>query len=214
MFQYPNNTQLIHGDCMEVMRGYPDGYFDLAVVDPPYGGGQHFNFRFGVGDQVYENRKPDMAYFDEVRRVSKHQIVWGGNYFTDCLPPSRFWICWQKGNPAPNFSDFELAWGSFDKVAVTANLISYGFNHADKRHGEGSTIHPTQKPVALYDWIYTNYAEPGQRILDTHLGSASSAIAATRHNFAEFFGVEIDREYYEAAVKRFKAVTAQQRLFI
>lgn len=193
---------------MEVMKEYPDNYFDLAIVDPPYGGGQHFNFRYGTGDQVYDSHKPDVKYWEELFRVSKHQIVWGGNYFTDNLYVNRCWICWQKGQPLDSFSDFELAWTSFDKVSSTAKLDSYGFNHADKRNGE-STIHPTQKPVQLYAWIYHKYADKGFRIIDTHLGSGSNAIAAHYAKMGEFVACEIDEYYFKASMKRFKEQTAQ-----
>jgi site-specific DNA-methyltransferase (adenine-specific) len=199
-------------DCMELLSQTPDNHYDLSLVDPPYGGGQHFNFRYGVGDKVYENRKPEKQYWDQLFRISKNQIVWGGNYFTKNLFENRCWIVWFKGNPLDSFSDFELAWTSFDEVSKAISLISYGFNHADKRNSGQKTIHPTQKPVALYTWLLENYAKPGQRILDTHLGSGSSAIAA--HYFGvDFVGTEIDREYFEAAQRRVKEQTRQMRLF-
>ena len=193
---------------MEYMRGLPDKAFDLAIVDPPYGGGQHFNFRYGVGDSVYRNDRPNREYWQELFRVSTNQIVWGGNYFTETLPVSRCWTSWYKANPAPNFSDFELAWTSFDAVSKQVNLTSYGFRHADK---EG-TIHPTQKPVALYRWLLQNYAKPGQRILDTHLGSGSIAIACDLEGF-DLVGCEIDADYITAARKRLADHQAQPRLF-
>jgi site-specific DNA-methyltransferase (adenine-specific) len=146
-------------------------------------------------------KRPDRLYFEELIRVSKNQIIWGGNYFTDMLYPNRFWVCWQKGNPAPNFSDFELAWGSFDKVAVTAKLDSYGFRHADKINDNGPTIHPTQKPIVLYKWLAENYANPGDIILDTHVGSASSLIAYESLGF-NYVGYELDPDYYAAAKNR------------
>jgi len=117
------------------------------------------------------------------------------------IPVSRFWICWQKGNPVPNFSDFELAWGSFDKVAININLDSYGFNHADKRIRNEKTIHPTQKPVALYQWLLRTYAIEGDLILDTHVGSASSLIACESMGF-DYVGFEMDEDYYNAAKNR------------
>ena len=195
------------------MARYPDKYFDLAVVDPPYGGGQHFNFRFGTGDQVYENRKPDPQYWAQLFRVSKQQIVWGGNYFTDDLPVSRCWLNWYKANPLDSFSDFELAWTSFDKVCKQLNLTSYGFNHADKKETGQSTIHPTQKPVALYDWIYKNYLPNGGKVIDTHLGSGSNRIAANKAGNIDFTGFELDKDYYEAQEKRWKTFISQTRLF-
>lgn len=196
---------------MEYMATCKDNAFDLAIVDPPYGGGQHFNFRYGVGDSVYENNAPSKFYFDELRRVSNNQIVWGGNYFTYALDVNRCWISWYKGQPIDSFSDFELAWTSFDKTSRAVKLESYGFNHSDKKNG-GAVIHPTQKPIALYKWLLKNYAEPGQRILDTHLGSGSSAIAAHYLGF-DFVGCEIDKEYYGAMMKRFKRETSQIAMF-
>jgi site-specific DNA-methyltransferase (adenine-specific) len=199
--------ELLNCDCMELMRETPDKFYDLCIVDPPYGGGQHFNFRYGIGDKVYDSRKPTQAYWDELFRISKNQIVWGGNYFAHSLPENRCWISWYKGNPLDSFSDFELAWTSFDKVARALKMESYGFNHKD-----GTTIHPTQKPVQLYKWLLKNYAKEGDRILDTHLGSGSSAIAA--YDFGcDFVGCEIDKEYYEAAKKRFDVHKMQQKLF-
>lgn len=199
--------RLYNIDCMEYMSTCSDKQFDLAIVDPPYGGGQHFNFRYGIGDAVYENRKPPQAYWDELFRISKDQVVWGGNYFTSSLPENRCWISWYKGNPLDSFSDFELAWTSFDKVAKALKMESYGFNHKD-----GSTIHPTQKPVQLYKWILKNYATTNMTIIDTHLGSGSSAIAA--YDFGcDFVGCEIDKDYFEAAKKRFEIYTLQQKLF-
>jgi len=188
-------------DCMDGMKTFPDKYFDLAIVDPPYGGGQHFNFRFGIDDQVYENRKPDKDYWEQLFRVSQNQIVWGGNYFTNNLPENRCWISWYKGNPLNSFSDFELAWTSFDEVCKSVKLVSYGFNHADKRHSGQSTIHPTQKPIALYKWILKNYAKPDFKILDTHVGSASSIIAFLDYG-CEWIGFEIDEDYHKAASER------------
>lgn len=205
-------VELLHIDCMEYMAGLPDKCFQLAIVDPPYGGGQHFNFRYGVGDDVYENKKPDENYFKELFRVSVNQIIWGANYFTDNLPVNRCWISWYKGNPIDSFSDFELAWTSFDQTSRSIKLESYGFNHADKRHSGKSTIHPTQKPVSLYRKLLTEYAKKGDRILDTHLGSGSSAIAAEQMGF-EFTGCELSKKYYEDSVKRFKQSTVQKEMF-
>ena len=189
-------------DCMALMARYPDKHFDLAIVDPPYGAGDAFNFRYA---KLYPNAAPGPEYFAELFRVSREQIIWGGNYFP--LPCSRCWTVWDKENPAPNFSDIELAWMSFDKVSKKVKIPSWGAMHAD-----GTTIHPTQKPVALYRWLLENYAKPGQRILDTHLGSGSHAIAA--HYFgAHLTACEIDPDYYAAAMARIKRETAQQTLF-
>ena len=187
---------------MTAMAAMKDKAFELAIVDPPYGWGQHFNFRYGVGDSVYQNTAPIKQYFIDLFRVSVRQIIWGGNYFTDKLPVSRCWICWQKGQPINAFSDFELAWTNYNQTSRSVEIESYGFNHADTRNLKQKTIHPTQKPVALYQWLLKNYAKPGDKILDTHLGSGSSAIAADIMGF-DFVGYEIDRDYYEAALDRF-----------
>ena len=205
-----DNIKLLLADCMDVMAEYPDNYFDLAVVDPPYGIGEdggkartRGSKRTNGVKKGWDNNRPSQAYFDELRRVSENQIIWGGNYFADILPASRCWLYWQK-NMGGDFADGELAWTSFDKVLRQYTKRSETFNR----------IHPTQKPVALYDWTFTNYAEPGQRIIDTHLGSGSSAIAAHRHDFAEFVGIEIDAEYYHDGVKRFRRETAQLSLAV
>jgi len=205
-------TRVYNQDCMEGMKEFPDKHFDLAIVDPPYGGGQHFNFRYGVGDQVYENRKPDPEYWEEIRRVSNNQIVWGGNYFTLNLPENRCWLVWNKGNPLDSFSDFELAWTSFNEVCKSFSLDSYGFNHADRKLTGNSTIHPTQKPVQLYKWLLKNYAREGDKILDTHLGSQSSRIAAYDGGF-DFTGYELDKDYFDAGNKRFEQHKSQLKLF-
>lgn len=197
-------------DCLEAMRQMPDKVFDLAIVDPPYGGGQHFNFRYGVGDAVYRSDKPHRDYFTELRRVSEDQIVWGGNYFSHELCSSRAWICWDKLNACDGFSDFELAWTSFDQVSRTFRHCNNGGFIISK--GVDKKIHPTQKPVALYKWLLTNYAKQGDSILDTHLGSGSSRIAAYDLGF-DFAGYELDKDYFDAQEERFKNHIAQAKLF-
>jgi len=204
--------ELLNIDCKLYMSTCKDKQFDLAIVDPPYGGGQHFNFRYGVDDQVYENRKPDHEYWQQLFRISKNQIVWGGNYFTNELPENRCWISWFKGNPLNSFSDFELAWTSFDMVAKAIKLESYGFNHADKRANGQSTIHPTQKPIALYRWLLENFAEPGQKLFDSHGGSMSIACAAADLKY-EIVVCEKDPKHYQDAVKRYSNHIAQTVLF-
>lgn len=197
---------LYHGDCMEYLRSMPDKAFDIAVVDPPYqlpkdssnGRGKLRNRVFNKGHIVDWDIAPQQEYFDELFRVSENQIIWGGNYFK--LPPSRGIICWDKCQPWENFSQFELAWTSFCKPAAL-------FRYDNRRGGK---IHPTQKPVALYKWIYNKYANGG-KILDTHLGSGSSAIAAYDLGL-EFVGMEIDETYYNAAVERLKKHAAQGKL--
>ena len=191
---------------MALMARYPDKHFDLAIVDPPYGIGQdghNGSTRVADGKQlrrVFEQKGWDKAipgaeYFAELRRVSRNQIIWGGNYFP--LPPSRCWIVWDK-LMGGDFADCELAWTSLDAVVRK-------FTKCNKDHGH---IHPTQKPVALYRWLLENYAKPGQRILDTHLGSGSHAIAA--HYFgAHLTACEIDADYFAAATARIQRETAQ-----
>lgn len=198
---------------MEGMEAFPDKFFDLAIVDPPYGVGQHFNFRFGRDENsVYKNEAPTKEYWEQLFRVSKQQIVWGGNYFTNYLPVSRCWISWYKGQPINSFSDFELAWTSFDQISKAVKLESYGFNHADRRHTKQPTIHPTQKPISLYMWLLSNYANPGNKIFDSHLGGGSSRIASFKMGF-DFWAFEIDEDYFRDQEKRFKEQTAQIQLF-
>lgn len=197
---------LYHADCMEVMRQFPDKHFDLAIVDPPYGIGEDggkFRDRKGGGHRVlpkkgWDSVPPSSDFFEELRRVSKDQIVWGGNYFP--LPPSRCWIFWDK-LMGGDFADGELAWTSFDCVVKK-------FTKCNKDHGH---IHPTQKPVALYRWLLAKYAQPGQRILDTHLGSGSHAIAA-HYAGMDFTGIELDADYFKAACERIERETSQMTL--
>jgi len=194
-------------DCMELMRGYPDGYFELACVDPPYGIGEDggkFRGRKGQGHRVlpkkgWDKQTPSKEYFDELKRVSHNQIIWGGNYFQ--LPPSRCWLFWDK-KMGGDFADGELAWTSFDSVVKMFTLCN-------KDHGH---IHPTQKPVKLYDWIFANYAKDGDKILDTHVGSGSSRIAAHRAGL-DFVGAELDPDYWAAQEKRYREFKSQLTLF-
>lgn len=199
-------------DCMDFMRGCRDKEFDLAVVDPPYGigrdGAERTTGSHG-GRKAHTRKKwdsyaPDAAYFDELRRVSKNQIIWGGNYFPEHLKSSMGWIFWDKGQRICN-SDGELAYTSFEKAL---RVVEY--NRVELLL-EG-TIHPTQKPVALYKWLLTNYAKPGWRILDTHLGSGSSRIAAWDMGF-DFYATELDPDYFAAQEKRFAEHRAKPQLF-
>ena len=193
---------------MLAMSEFPDKYFDLAVVDPPYGlpkdssngRGKLKNRTFNKMDILCWDAPPQKEYFAELTRVSKNQIIWGGNYFD--LPPTRGIICWDKMQPFPNFSAFEMAWTSFDCVARIFRF--------DNR--TGNKIHPTQKPIKLYDWIFKNYAKEGMKILDTHLGSGSSRISAHKAGL-DFWGYELDKEYFEAQEKRYKDFIAQGVLF-
>ncbi len=197
------SVELLHMDCMEYMASLPDNAFELAIVDPPYGIGVN-QMRMGSRQTVlpdtrqWDNEVPSPEYFIELRRVSQNQIVWGGNYFT--LPPSRGFVVWDKGETMyeRSFAECEYAWLSMD---VSAKMFKMNPVQLDR-------FHPTQKPVALYRWLLHNYAKPGWRILDTHLGSGSSAIAAHEMGF-EFVGLEIDADYIAAARKRFDLMTRQ-----
>jgi len=206
--------ELLHCDCMEYMATVPDKYFDLAIVDPPYG----INFAktyTGKGWVVREKKEwdkesPTKEYFDELFRVSKNQIVWGGNYMTPFLPPSQHWIFWDKGQRDFSLADGELAFTSFNK-ALRVFDMSRGAMQGEQA-GE-KKFHPTQKPIRLYEWLLTNYAKKGQKILDTHLGSGSSAIAA--HYFGvDFVGCELDKDYFDAAKARFDMATRQLAMSI
>jgi site-specific DNA-methyltransferase (adenine-specific) len=202
-------------DCMDFLQQVPEKYFDLAVVDPPYG----INVNMNAGRKKdtkskkrtvknWDKNRPSKFYFDNLVLCSNNQIIWGANYFSNYLYSSMGWIFWDKMVPAGlSFSDGELAFSSFD-IALKQVTIPYsGF-----RGFESGRFHPTQKPVKLYDWIYQNYAKPGQVILDTHLGSGSNRIAAHKNNL-EFVGVELDPEYFYASVKRFEQYTSQLTLF-
>lgn len=186
-------------DCMEYMKQFPDKFFDLAVVDPPYGLPKDSTHGRGkLKDRILNSGRleqwdiaPNPEYFEELSRVSKNQIIWGGNYFH--LPPTRCVLCWDKVQPWENFSQIEIAWTSY---SGPAKLFRY-----DNR--TGGKIHPTQKPVALYAWIFQNFARGGDKILDTHLGSGSSRIAAF-HAGLDFYGCELDKEYFEKMNERFE----------
>ena len=205
------SVELLNMDCMDYMRELPDKAFELAIVDPPYGiniakENPRVSGRWNYIPKQWDSAIPNDAYFAELRRVSEHQIIWGGNYFA-CLGASRGFIIWDKEQPVENFADSEFAWTSFDRVSKT-----FRYPIIRQNFGKEGKIHPTQKPIALYEWLLTNYAKPGDRILDTHLGSGSSAIAAHNLGF-DFVGMELDPDYYAAACKRFKQHKSQARLF-
>jgi len=199
-------------DCVEAMRKMPDKAFDLAIVDPPYGinrfkNGETSRLRkYGQLKTVNDNR-PDKWWVCELQRTSKNQIVFGYNHLSDILPPTPEFVFWYKHQPVDTYADGELIYTSFTKVAKCFDYPYFGTCGADQIR-----IHPTQKPVALYEWLLRNYAKPGDRILDTHLGSGSSRIAAYNLGF-DFVGYEIDKDYFKAQEQRFKAHTAQIRLF-
>lgn len=204
--------KLVNSDCLQYMATLKDNSFDLAVVDPPYSMNEHGAQTGGV--EFFKNRayqtgsinhwdiSPSAEYFNELCRVSVHQIVWGGQYFTDKLPVSRGWISWDKCQPWKTFSQVELAWTSYNG---TTKLFKYDNRYSGK-------IHPTQKPVALYQWIFDNYAKKGMKILDTHLGSGSSAIAA-HDSGLDFVGIELNADYFQAAKERLETHQQQLRLF-
>jgi site-specific DNA-methyltransferase (adenine-specific) len=193
-------------DCMEFMRSVPDKFYSLACVDPPYGIGVNMNAgrkkdtkskKRGV--KKWDNNIPPAEYFTELFRVSKNQIIWGGNYFTEYLPIKQGWIFWDKVvAPDCTFSDGELAWTSFE-VALKKVIVPWsGFIGS-----EGEKFHPTTKPIKLYDWIFRNYAKPNDTILDTHMGSQSSRISAYKAGL-DFTGCELDPEYFEQGNERFR----------
>jgi len=207
--------ELLNEDCMEVMARYPDKYFDLACVDPPYG----LNFamekerkatatrsaQFKFARKEWDGATPTREYFDELKRVSANQIIWGGNYFLAHLSATNCIIIWDKLNPeGMRFSDGEMAWCSFN-----SSLRIYRSNRTYK---EETQIHPTQKPVKLYEWLLTNYAKPGDKILDTHGGSMSSVIACLNLGF-DIVCCELDPDFYKAAVERVEQSQKQQRMF-
>lgn len=215
-------SDVTNEDCMEGMARYPDKYFDLAIVDPPYGIGESGQ-RNITGDRpttkwknpkskhykVFDDTKiPLKEYWKQLFRVSKNQIIWGGNYFTEYLKPSKCWVIWDKKvNIKEHLSMCELAWSSFD---IKCNKFEYLWAGFKKQDFE-VRIHPTQKPVALYKWLLSNYAKQGDKILDTHLGSGSSRIAAYEMGF-DFTAFELDKDYYEAQEKRYRNHIAQLRL--
>jgi len=210
---------LYNMDCMDGMKEFPDKYFDLAIVDPPY----------GIGIDKWDI-PPNERYFKELFRISNNQIIWGGNYFN--LPITESWICWDKtfsddirqkkltkaGCPREKMADFELIWTSF-KIKATFLRYTYignliGFNDdLTVDYKQPSKIHSTQKPIALYRWLLANYAEGCDKIIDTHVGSGSSIIACKQMDF-DWIGFELDKDYYEAALKRIERETAQYRLAI
>lgn len=214
---------LYNCDCMEFMKGISDNYYDLAIVDPPYGigapkmsatpcqrkngcnrlnqsSGKLKNRVLNTSNCGWDDAIPTQEYFNELFRVSKNQIIWGGNYFP--LPPSRCIICWDKIQPWENFSQVELAWTSFDSPAQL-----YRFDNRT-----GGKIHPTQKPVKLYEWLLKHYAKSTDKILDTHFGSCSIGIAC--HNFGcSLDACELDEEYFDNAFKRVKTHVRQLDLF-
>ena len=208
--------EMLNCDCMEYMKGLDDNAFDLAIVDPPYGIGVVKSINSVTGGvkhkhKEWDSRTPDVEYFQELDRVCSNSVVWGANYFVSKIQKdSRCWLVWDKNNGQSSFADCELAYTTFNDNARIKKVHWCG--SAAKHETGRNKIHPTQKPIKLYSWILSTYAKPDQRILDTHLGSGSSAIAA--HYFGcDFVGCELDEDYYKAAKERFDRETAQQALF-
>ncbi|CAN0212939.1 unnamed protein product [Ectocarpus fasciculatus] len=230
-------------DCMEGMKLFPDKFFDLAVVDPPYGIGEanknHASRNTPIKQKngstlkaprtqykrkAWDNNAPDQEYFNELRRVAKHLIIFGANHFIDRFPFDKNasgWIIWDKVNGDNDFADVEMAWTDFDMGAKLVRYMWNGFmqgkslkeghlQQGNKQLNE-KRIHPTQKPVKLYEWIFANFTKPGQLILDTHLGSGSSRIAASKANL-KFVGFETDEDYFNSHQTRWNRFNSQIRL--
>jgi len=212
-------------DCMVAMKDMADKEFDLAIVDPPYRIGVDTAMRKSAGTQYgnaaapkatyhtsdWDTEPPAAEYFNELRRVSKNQILWGANHYISKMPiDSSCWIVWDKKNGTNNFADCELAYTSFNTAVRKFDFMWNGMLQGDMKNKE-FRIHPTQKPVALYKWLLTNYAKEGDLILDTHLGSGSSRIACYDMGF-DFTGFEIDKNYFDAQEERFRVHTSQIRM--
>ena len=207
-------SQVFNLDCLEYLKTVPDKFFELAIVDPPYGiGAGSENFINGTSKTPkpyyrlhdWDNVTPSKEYWEELKRVSKNQVVWGGNYFAEYLGNFRCFICWDKTIHGNSYADCELAWTSFDSVA------RYYRKNICQVTKEGR-MHPTQKPVTLYNFILSEFAKQGDKILDTHMGSQSSRIAAYDMGF-DYWGTELDKDYFDAGNKRFELFKSQGKLF-
>lgn len=210
------------GDCMDFLPQFPDKYFELAIIDPPYGIGEDGSKNHTRGKLTkakdykgysgHDIKPPGKDYFSELFRVSKNQIIWGANHFISKIPyDSSCWIVWDKCNGENDFADCELAWTSFDMAVRKFRYKWQGMIQENMKNKE-FRIHPNQKPVALYDWILSKYAKPGDKILDTHVGSASSLIACYKNGF-DYIGFEKDPYYYDLAKKRLEEYKSQITLF-
>lgn len=210
-------SEVYNEDCMVGMARYPNKFFDLAIVDPPYGierlsvnenRAPNSKYRRSMSKMVdsakkWNSKKPSIEYFNELFRISKEQIIWGANNFI--LPETEYFLVWDKMQTVPNFASAEYAWVSMNNWKKPAKVFRYQIHAANAVENK---IHPTMKPTKLYKWIIQNYASVGDKILDTHMGSQSSRIAAYQMNF-DYYGWEIDRDYFEAGNKRFKEQTSQ-----
>lgn len=215
------NIELLNQDCLLYMKQCEDKQFDLAIVDPPYGINMDGDINIRKPDRKstwnkkdkytrkdWDKETPSDEYWTELFRISKNQIVWGGNYFTDNLPVSKCWVFWDKMfDKTFNFSHGELAWTSFDK-----QLLKYTISSKAETRGGKDRIHPTQKPKKLYEWLLTKFANEGDKIIDTHLGSGSIALACWNMKY-DLVGIEVDKEYYTKASKRLEAHKKQLTLF-
>ena len=210
-------NRLYNMDCMQGMKEFPDGFFDLAIVDPPYGIGMDGQRKRVCNNpkhnrkeharESWDNKPPPEEYFRELERVSRQQVIWGGNYFVSMLrEPHKGWLVWDKGQRGLSMSDCEIAYTSFDTPSrvFTCNRVELL---------KDGTIHPTQKPVKLYEWVLSLFASRGMKIIDTHAGSASSLIACHRFGGLEYVGFEINERYFKAAAERLEQEKAQLRLF-
>lgn len=205
-------NNIILADCMDIMKDIPDGYFQLSIVDPPYGLDR---FKNGIGhndrhtvkttNQSWNNDVPNDLYFNELFRISQNQIIWGANNFI--LPPTEYFCIWNKKQTVDNFASAEYAWVSMG-LKKPAKVFEYSIH----KHNQNNKIHPTQKPIDLYRWLLQNYAKPGDKIIDTHSGSGSCAIACHLEKF-DFLAIEKDEDYYKASVKRLDEVRSQGVLF-
>ena len=215
-----------NADNMEIMKQYPDKYFDLAIVDPPYGinanqkradtgKNKHIKQKdYHVGD--WDSNIPPQEYFNELKRISKNQIIWGGNYFLDYLQNTSCMIVWDKDNGDNYYADCELAWTSFSTAVRKFKWKWHGFLQQNMQKKQ-ERIHPTEKPIELYEFIIKEYGTKNMKIIDTHLGSGSIALAIDKANKLdnmnlEFVGIELDTEYFNAAVNRFRLAHAQSCL--
>jgi len=214
--EWSDKITVTNEDNMQLMARYPDNYFSLAIIDPPYGIGGGVDNRKAIetksgnnlkrlarkGGMEWDRNPPNAEYFIELKRISKNQIIWGGNYMIENLENTRCFIVWDKMTYIPTMSQIEMAWTSFK---THSQLVKINSNQEGR-------IHISQKPVALYKWLLDKYAKQGDKILDTHLGSGSIAIACHDYGF-ELTACELDTEYYEAAKKRFFNHSAQTKLF-
>lgn len=216
-----DKTRSYNMDCMEFMRDVPDKFYSLALIDPPYGIGEDGKSNHSRGGltkpklytpKKWDNQSPSKEYFDELIRVSKNQIIWGANHFISKIPfDSSCWVVWNKENGNNDFADAELAWTSFKTAVRMFNFKWAGMFQGDMKNKE-HRIHPTQKPVKLYEWLLMNYAKDVDKILDTHGGSQSSRIACFNLGFYLDI-IELDKEYYDAGNKRFEQHKTQLTLF-